>query len=46
MLGILDYFAENQDTFTAVAGPEQWNDPDMVRFKFNLPFDEDLTVTI
>ena len=42
----MDYFAENQDTFTAVAGPGQWNDPDMVRFKSDLPFGEDLTVTI
>lgn len=32
MLGILDVFAKNQDTFTAAAGPGHWNDPDMVRF--------------
>ena len=30
MLGIVEYFAQNQDTFTAVAGPGQWNDPDQV----------------
>lgn len=32
VLGILDVFAKNQDTFTAAAGPGHWNDPDMVRF--------------
>ena len=32
MLGILDHFAENQDIFTAAAGPGHWNDPDMVSY--------------
>lgn len=30
VLGIVEHFAEKQDTFTAVAGPGQWNDPDQV----------------
>ncbi|RMX37256.1 hypothetical protein pdam_00011398 [Pocillopora damicornis] len=30
VLGILDHFAENQDTFVAAAGPGHWNDPDML----------------
>ena len=30
VLHILDYFAANQDTFAAVAGPGAWNDPDQV----------------
>ncbi|XP_073244064.1 alpha-N-acetylgalactosaminidase-like isoform X2 [Porites lutea] len=29
VLSIVDHFAENQDTFTAAAGPGHWNDPDM-----------------
>ena len=31
VLGIVDHFAANQDTFIAAAGPGHWNDPDMVR---------------
>ncbi|XP_031564497.1 alpha-N-acetylgalactosaminidase-like [Actinia tenebrosa] len=30
ILHILDYFAANQDTFIAAAGPGHWNDPDML----------------
>ena len=30
VLGIVEHFAQNQDIFTAVAGPGRWNDPDQV----------------
>jgi len=30
MKEIMDWFAQNQDNFTAVAGPGNWNDPDMI----------------
>ena len=30
MLGIVDYYAENQETLIKAAGPGHWNDPDEV----------------
>eukprot|EP00096_Caligus_rogercresseyi_P009070 TRINITY_DN3015_c0_g1_i1.p1 TRINITY_DN3015_c0_g1~~TRINITY_DN3015_c0_g1_i1.p1 ORF type:complete len:460 (-),score=25.85 TRINITY_DN3015_c0_g1_i1:338-1717(-) len=30
VLGIVDFFGENQDTFISVAGPGHFNDPDML----------------
>ena len=38
VLGILDHFAENQDTFIKAAEPGHWNDPDMVRLKSETPW--------
>ncbi|XP_020621332.1 alpha-N-acetylgalactosaminidase-like [Orbicella faveolata] len=41
VLGIVEHFAQNQDTFTAVAGPGQWNDPDqLVVGDFGLSYEE------
>jgi len=30
VLGIINYYASHQDDFQPVAGPGNWNDPDMV----------------
>ncbi|KAJ7384568.1 hypothetical protein OS493_021199 [Desmophyllum pertusum] len=41
VLEIVDHFADNQDTFTAAAGPGHWNDPDMLVIgNFGLNYDK------
>lgn len=41
VLGIVEHFAQNQDTFIAVAGPGHWNDPDqLVVGDFGLSYEE------
>ena len=33
MVGIIKYYGDSQDAFQPYAGPGNWNDPDMVRFR-------------
>ncbi|KAF8795467.1 Alpha-N-acetylgalactosaminidase like protein [Argiope bruennichi] len=41
ILGIVDYYSQNQDEFVAAAGPGHWNDPDMILAgNFGLSYDE------
>ena len=30
VIGMIDYFGDDPDNFSAVAGPGAWNDPDQV----------------
>ena len=34
MLGIVDWYGDQQKTLIPAAGPGHWNDPDMVRNTF------------
>ena len=35
VLGIVDYYGNNQNTLIPLAGPGHWNDPDMVNIHFS-----------
>ena len=44
LMGIILYYADNQDVFGPFAGPGQWNDPDqLIIGDFGLSLDQQMT---